>query len=115
MLRTRIDGLMRVGVASEWALGSTILFVEAVRQIGHTAEDLRENDLCIGIDIEGTPAGQESRNCFARSVVSVGVLSIVFFMCLRWGPSLPARWSLLPEIIATLASLRILWVVMRTI
>jgi hypothetical protein len=113
LLRTRKAKLLTRQAASEWGLGSTILFVETLRQMGRTAEDLRENELSMRIDIEELSPGQESRNRFIRSLLSVGLLLVVFIVCLRWGPLMPVKWSVLPPIIAAAACLSLIWVAAR--
>jgi len=113
MLRRRMSALLTTEAAGEWMVGSLMLFMETVRQMGRTAEDLRDNDLSLGMEIGGFKVESESRNRLARGAVSACVLVVIFLLSMRWGARVPGLWSVVLSAIAIAALGALFWVVAR--
>jgi hypothetical protein len=113
MLRRRMSSLLTGEAAGEWMAGSLMLFMETVRQMGRTAEDLRDNDLSLGMEIAGMKIESESRNRLTRAALSACVLLVTFLLSMRWGVRAPAPWSAVLGGIATAAFGALVWVVAR--
>jgi hypothetical protein len=83
LLRTRLAELATRENASDWFIGSGMLFFESVRQINRLAEGLRENDLSMGVDLQ---RDDDSKNIHRRIRlgISIGMLLVAFLACLRF-------------------------------
>jgi hypothetical protein len=113
LLRRRVGDLMSGESASEFAIGSAMLFAETLRQAARTAEDLRDNELSIGMEIAETAVDPETRNLAAHKFVSTGLLLVVFLVCVEWGRKVVAPWAGVLETVAAAAFLGLCWVVVR--
>ncbi|MBS1860021.1 MAG: hypothetical protein JST11_31920 [Acidobacteria bacterium] len=113
LVRRRLGTLVSRDAATEWAAGSAMLFVETIRQAARTAEDFRDNELAIGIDLAETALDPETRNRAVHKLVSTGMLLVVFLVSAEWGRTAQPPWSVLLEMVAVTAFLGLCWVVVR--
>jgi hypothetical protein len=115
LLRIRFGELLRRDAASEWFLGSGLLFFEGLRQMNRLADEFRDNDLSIGVETTGrAPEESRNRNRAVRSGILGAMLLVVFLVCLRWGGAVPSPWSTVLAVAAVLMALGLFWVVSRT-
>jgi hypothetical protein len=112
MLRTRLAELATREAASDWFIGSGLLFFESLRQLNHLAEGLRENDLSLGVDLqrEDDPSKVHER---IRSGILIGMLLVVFLACLRFAVSAEGAWSVVLSACAGVAGFALFWFVSR--
>ncbi len=115
LLRVRLNEMLTRDVASEWLVGSGLLFFESFRQMNRLAYGFRDNDLAVGVDAgqDGGEASRKANRTVRRSVLS-GMLLIVFWLCLRWGVGLPAPFSTALGIVALFAAASLFWTIARS-
>ena len=113
LLRRRAGDLLNRDIGSEWVVGSGMLFIESLRQISRMADDLRDEDVGIGLELTRMPPDQELRERNTGRVMALGILLILFLFCLHFGSRVAAPWSVVLTLIATVASGTLFWVVVR--
>ena len=112
MLRTRLGELATREAASDWFIGSGLLFFESIRQFNHLAEGLRENDLSMGVDLQREDDTSKVHERI-RSGILIGMLLVVFLACLRFAVSAEGAWSAVLSGFAIVAGLALFWFVSR--
>jgi hypothetical protein len=112
LIRTQAGVLLNGESAGEWALGSGLLLFGTFREMNRLVEEMRENDITIGVDGGDwrRPESGESRTLYQ---VILGVLLVFFLMSLQWGGSAPEPWSLVLKILAAGALPAMFWVISR--
>ena len=113
LLRRRVGDLATREAAQEWLAGSAMLFVETWRQAARTAEEFRDNELAVGIDLAETAIDPETKNRAVHKLVSTGMLLVVFLVCAHWGRTADQPWSMVLQGAAALAFVGLCWVVVR--
>jgi hypothetical protein len=113
LLRTRLGELTSGDMASQWLLGSGLLFLEGVRQFTGLADSFRDNDLAL--TFAPATAGEASRqaNHTVHTGVVIAILLMVFLVCLRWGPQAPPPWSGFVSAAAAASAVGLLWKLAR--
>jgi hypothetical protein len=112
LVRRRLGDLTNTDDLTQMIAGSSLLFVETIRQASRTAEDLRDNELAMPMDSD-IGYESESRGGNLRNAVSVSVLLVVFLLSVHWGRSASMPASLLFTAVAAAAFVRLFWVVIR--
>jgi hypothetical protein len=112
MLRTRFGDMATRETASDGLIGSGLLFFESLRQFNRLAEGLRENDLSLGVDVQtdDDPAKTHQR---IRSGIFIGMLLVVFLVCLRFAVSAEGAWSTAFSAVAIATAFALFWFVSR--
>jgi hypothetical protein len=112
VLRTRLGEMMTRETASDWVLGSGLLFFEFMRQANRMAEGLRENDFSLGVDLEqdGDTRAVHRR---IRLGVLIGMLLIVFIGCLRYAAQTSGAWPGVLSAVAAASGFALFWFVSR--
>lgn len=112
LLRTRLGDMMNRETASDWFIGSGLLFFETMRQMNRLAEGLRENDLSMGVDLQGErdPAKTHRR---IRLGIFIGMLLVVFLASLRFAMSADGAWSWALSAVAIITGFALFWFVSR--
>ena len=113
LLRARMREMATREMASEWFLGSGLLFFEGLRQVNRLADEFRENDLSIGVDAQETSDSSTPQNRLVRSAIIIGMLLIVFLVSVRWASALPAPYSAALSAVAGVAGIGLFWAVSR--
>lgn len=114
LLRSRLGGLFDRDAASEWFVGSGLLFFEALRQMNRLADEFQDNDLSIGVETADESEDASRRaNRTVRYGVFTGMLLVIFLVCLRWGVQAPAPISIALAAIGGVAAVGLFWVVSR--
>ncbi len=88
LLRSRTGDLLTRESASDWLLGSGLLMVEAMQQIGRLAEDFRDDDVSLRVNLASSGSedvGQRSADRSAALLIIGGFLLAVLVLSLRWG------------------------------
>jgi len=112
ILRTRLGELATRESASDWFLGSGLLFFEAMRQVNRLAEGLRENDISLGVDLQnGEDTGKTHKRI--RSGILIGMLLILFLACLRFAVGAEGIWSSGFSLVAIAVAFALFWFVSR--
>ncbi len=90
LVRTQMGMLMNRESAQEWAFGTGLLMFGTFREMNRLVEEVRENDISIGVDVSDWP---RPRNGNGRAVyqVALGVLLVLFLAGLQWGTWHPRR------------------------
>ena len=52
LLRTQLGMLMNRESANEWGIGSGLLMFGTLREMNRMAEEIRENDITVGVDLD---------------------------------------------------------------
>jgi hypothetical protein len=112
MLRMRLGDMMNRESASDWFLGSGLLFFELMRQMNRLAEGLRENDVSMGVELEQQKDGGAGHRRI-RLGVFIGMLLIAFLGCLRFAMSAPAGWSAALSAAAVACAFSLFWLISR--
>lgn len=112
LIRTQFGMLMNRESASEWAVGSGLVMFGTLREMNRLAEEMRENDLTVGVDIAEPIQRASHRTRFSYGVVLGGLL-LVLLMCLLWGATAPAPWSVLLKVLGVSALPAMFWAVSR--
>ncbi len=112
VLRVRMGDLMTREAGSEWFIGSGLLLFESIRQIGRVADQVRDNELSIGVDVQ-TPSNES--HAVARKIryaVIIGMLLIVFLISLRAAGSASPQGTIF-AVLAAGAGVALFWFVAR--
>ncbi len=112
ILRTRLGEMANRETASEFFLGSGLVFFEAMRQVNRLAEGLRENDISLGVDV---PNGADERKGHQRIRwgILVGMLFVAFLACLRFAVSTQGILSAVLSTLAIATGSALFWFVSR--
>ena len=112
ILRTRLGEMATRETASDWFIGSGLVFFEAMRQMNRLAEGLRENDISLGVDIQND---QHEVNPHKRilSGVLIGMLFVAFLACLRFAISAQGLTSAVLSALAIATGFALFWFVSR--
>jgi hypothetical protein len=112
VLRTRLADMARRETASDWFVGSGLVFFEAMRQVNRMAEGLRENDISLGVDVlDGEDDGKAHRRI--RLGILIGMLFVLFLACLRFAASAEGVWSVALSTLAIATGFALFWFVSR--
>jgi hypothetical protein len=112
-IRTQFNMLLNWESAKDWTIGSGLLMFGTFREMNRLVEEIRENDITVGVDCSDwrrSENGGESR--FSWQVILGGLL-VFFLMGLQWGSVAPAPWSLVLKVLAISALPAMFWVISR--
>lgn len=86
LLNARLRGLLTRETATEWAVGSGLLFFESMRQAARVADGVRDKELSLGFDfvVTGGAGGGETAR-ITRSLIIAAMLTVVFVLSLLAG------------------------------
>jgi len=112
MLRTRLGELVSRETASDWFIGSGLLFFESLRQVNRMAEGLRENDLSLGVDLQRDEDSAKIHQRIRLGIL-IGMLLVVFIACLRYAVSAEGAWSAALSAVAVATGFALFWFVSR--
>ena len=117
MLRTRVGELLSRDVASDWLIGSGLLFFEGLRQVNRMAEQLRENEMAIGVDLQTADGQEAKRHRSIRDGIIIGMLVVIFLVSLRLTVAAQeagsGAWLTGFSVLALLTALALFWFVSR--
>jgi hypothetical protein len=114
VLRTRLGDLARRETASDWFVGSGLVFFEAMRQVNRLAEGLRENDISLGVDVpNGDEDDERKAHKRIRLGILIGMLFVLFLACLRFAVSTEGVWSVALSMLAIASGFALFWFVSR--
>jgi len=112
MLPIRLNELLNRETASDWFIGSGLLFFETVRQMNRLAEGVRENDVALGVDLQSGSDTAKAHVRIRRGVL-IGMLVIVFLASLRFAMSVDGAWVVALSIISVTTGIALFWFVSR--
>jgi hypothetical protein len=112
LLKSQFGALLSREQIQEWALGSGMLFISTLREMNRSLEEMRENDITVGVDCSDW-RGEPRRSPARAYPAMLAVLLAVFLVCLQWGPSAPEPWPLVLKIAAAGSLAAMFWVVSR--
>jgi hypothetical protein len=112
LLRNQFGALSDKKAIREWALSSGIVMFSAFREMNRQFEELRDDDITVGVDLGDwrRPAGVASRGGYP---LVLGVLLVFFLLSLRWGSAAPEPWSLVLKILAVGALPAMFWAISK--
>jgi hypothetical protein len=118
VLRVNAAQFLNPGVVTEWSVGAGLLTFGAMREANRLAEEFRETNLTMEVQMPEADAGQRpansgrGRRAFRMSLVA-GFLLITLLVALRWGSDLgqPAASFMMTVAIGALVGL--FWVVAK--
>ncbi len=111
LIRTQSGMLMNRESAREWAVGTGLVMFSAFREMTRLAEEMRDNDITVGVDLE-EPV-QQSRPVRRSEAVILGSLLLILLLSLIWGGTAPAPWPVLLKVLAVGALTAMFWIVTR--
>ena len=112
MLRARLGEMATRDTASDWFIGSGLLFFESLRQMNRLAEGLRENDFSMGVDLQRDEDNTKVHERIRLGIL-IGMLLVVFLACLRFAVSAEGAWSAVLSGLAVIAGFALFWFVSR--
>jgi hypothetical protein len=112
LLRTQFGLLMNRESAKEWAFGSGLLMFGTMREISRLAEEVRENDITVGVDLEDRRPPKDSGGRSSYLAI-LGALLLVLLASLRWGIEAPGAWSVVLKTVAVGVLPAMFWVLSR--
>jgi hypothetical protein len=112
LVRTQFGMMLNRESAGEWAFGSSLLLFSTFREMNRLVEELRENDITVGVDCSDwrRPEKDEGRILYR---VILGGLLVVLLMGLQWGGSASEPWSTLLKILAVCALPAMFWAISK--
>ncbi|MBK9166275.1 MAG: hypothetical protein IPM24_02290 [Bryobacterales bacterium] len=113
MLRTRAGELLSREKASEWFAGSGLLLFEGARQLSRLAEQIRENEVAVGVDLQTADGSRDKLHRSIRARISIAMLTIVFLVTLRFAFSAASPASEVLSAVAAAAAIGLFWFVSR--
>jgi hypothetical protein len=113
LMRAQAGDLATPSKAAEWVMGAGMLMFGAAKEMNRLAEELRDNNLTLGLDIAPLKHDrqQQVRNWLsgsAMAVVLTGLLAVI-----RWGPMLAGGWRAVAVVFAASAVFSLFWLVSR--
>lgn len=114
LLRSRIGDFLTPKSASDWLLGSGLLMVEALRQMSRLAEDFRDDDVSLRVNLAssgGQDIGHRTADRSAALLIVGGLLLAVLLLSLRWGFALSGPWAATAATCGVLAAVGLFLVV----
>jgi len=112
LLRTRLGEMATRETASDWFIGSGLLFFEGLRQINRLAEGLRENDLSLGVDLQREDDSRKAHQRIRLGIL-IGMLLVVFLACLRFAVGAEGVASRVLSAVAVATGFALFWFVSR--
>jgi hypothetical protein len=112
LLRIRLGELASRETASDWFIGSGLLFLEAMSQVNRLAEGLRENDISLGVDLQGEEDTHRPHNRIRLGIL-VGMLFVLFVASLRFAVSSQGIWTAALSVVAIATGFALFWFVSR--
>jgi len=112
ILRTRLGDMATRETASDWFIGSGLVFFEAMRQVNRLAEGLRENDISLGVDIQDSDDEHKTLRRI-RSGILIGMLFVAFLACLRFAIRAHGVLSAVLSALAIATGFALFWFVSR--
>jgi hypothetical protein len=113
LMRAQTGELTNKETAAEWMMGAGILMFGAAREFNRLSEEIRENNLTLGLDIAPAAAtpGQSMKNWTsgaAMALVLAGLLAAI-----QLGPGLDGGWRAAAIVFAAGAVAGLFWLVSR--
>jgi hypothetical protein len=110
VLQSNASQLLNMGAVTEWSVGLGLLTFGALREANRVAEEFRENNLTMEVDIGASGAdsrqsdsSQHHARANARMSVMAGFLLVIMLGVLRWGNELPRPAAALSVVVALVA------------
>ena len=114
VLRTRLGEMATRETASDWFVGSGLVFFETMRQVNSLAEGLRENDISLGVETQnGQDEDDQRAHQRIRLGILIGMLLVLFLACLRFAESAEGAWSAALSALAIVSAFALFWFVSR--
>jgi len=113
ILRTRLGEMATRETASDWFVGSGLVFFEAMRQVNRLAEGLRENDISLGVETQNGEDDEGKAQKRIRLGILIGMLFVLFLACLRFAVSAEGIWSAALSALAIASAFALFWFVSR--
>jgi hypothetical protein len=112
LLRNQFGALSNPVSVREWAVSSGMLMFSTLREMNRSVEELRENDITIGVDGSDwrRPPPGKTRRVYP---FVLGGLVVFFLVSLQWGSTAPEPWSLVLKILAVSALPAMFWAISK--
>jgi hypothetical protein len=112
LIRTQFGMLLNWDSAEEWTFGSGLLLLGTLREMNRLVEEMREDDLTVGVDCRDWPR-PKIRDRRIRYQVILGGLLALFLIGLQWGSAAPEPWSSILKILAVIALPAMFWAISK--
>jgi hypothetical protein len=112
LVRTQFGMLLNRESAQEWTVGTGLLMFGTFREMNRLVEEMRENDISVGVDVSDWRHAEKEEGRVGYQVVLAGLL-VVFLASLQWGGVAPEPWSWVLKLLAIGAVPAMFWVISR--
>ncbi len=112
LIRTQSGVLLSRESAQEWAFGSGLLMFSAVREMNRLVEEMRENDITVGVDCSDWRRPEKGESPLLYQVILWGLLAS-FLAGLQWGAAAPEPWSSVLKVLAVCSLPVMFWAVSK--
>ena len=112
LMKTQMSQMMNRDSANEFAIGSGLLAFGAMREMNRLLEEMRENDLTIGVEPVEPVRYANSPGQTSPGWV-LGVLFALLLASLRWGAIAPEPWAMLLKVLAVGTLPAMFWAISR--
>jgi hypothetical protein len=112
LLRTQTGVLLTREAAQDWAFGSGLLMFGTFREMNRLVEELRENDITVGVDASDWRRPENGEGRVMYPVILWAILA-VFLAGLEWGSGVPEPWSWVWKAVAVLALPAMFWAISK--
>jgi hypothetical protein len=99
MLRTEAGLTLNRQSAAEWAMGSGLLTIGAMREMNRLLEEVRDHDLTFGVDTREAPLRQIPRRRFTYAIILACLMAVLLTSLILDG-SVPQPWPIVLRVIA---------------
>lgn len=117
VLRTQVGLLLNRRAVTEWSTGAGLLAFGAMREMNRVAEEIRDNNLTMGVDIrESAASGAGDAGSGSRQVrlgVLIAVLLVALLISLRWGAAAGAGAAQAAKVVAIATAAGLFWLVAK--
>ena len=111
VLQTEVGRVMNRKAATEWSVGAGLMAFGAMREMNRVAEEIRDNNLSMGVDVTETNGGGEPANRSTRRGVLIAVLLVTLMVSLRWGAGSEGALVQVARVVALASVVGLFWAV----
>ncbi|HVW11463.1 MAG TPA: hypothetical protein VHC90_22915 [Bryobacteraceae bacterium] len=112
MLKTEVSLNLNRNSAAEWAMGSSLLTIGAMREMNRLLEEVRDHDLTFGVDTREAPMKEVPRRRLTYGVLLVCLMAVLLTSLVLDG-SVPQPWPVVLRAIAIGTLPALFWAVWR--
>jgi hypothetical protein len=113
LMRAQTGELTNRETAAEWVMGAGLLMFGAAREFNRLSEEIRENNLTLGLDIAPAAGSPEQSMKNWTSGAAMALVLAGLLAAIQWGPALDGAWRVAAIAFAAAAVAGLFWLVSR--